>query len=145
MSARLLYVNLNARQLRDNISAQCNAGATGRRQQQANVCSALKLLSVDPQNYPDAPREGIRRILEQLTGQKHPRDEKLDTSRIASIRMGTTVSCCVTYTNHRLDVVKPASYAISCHAPRLHHFRQVMTKFHIVALKFWCTKIQRMQ
>ncbi|DBA91131.1 hypothetical protein WJX77_000744 [Trebouxia sp. C0004] len=54
--------------------------------------TALKLLSVDPQNYPDAPREGIRRILEQLTGKKHPRDEKLDTSRISSIRMGTTVA-----------------------------------------------------
>lgn len=26
----------------------------------------LKLLSVDPQNYKDAPREGIRRILEQV-------------------------------------------------------------------------------
>ena len=26
----------------------------------------LKLLSVDPQNYPDAPREGIRRIMEQV-------------------------------------------------------------------------------
>lgn len=26
----------------------------------------LKLLSVDPANYPDAPREGIRRILEQV-------------------------------------------------------------------------------
>ncbi len=46
---------------------------------------------MDPQNYPDAPREGIRRILEQLTGKKHPRDEKLDTSRISTIRMGTTV------------------------------------------------------
>ncbi len=26
----------------------------------------LKLLSEDPSNYPDAPREGIRRILEQV-------------------------------------------------------------------------------
>lgn len=26
----------------------------------------MKLLSVDPQNYPDAPREGIRRVLEQV-------------------------------------------------------------------------------
>lgn len=59
---------------------------------QVHGCRALKLLSVDPQNYPDAPREGIRRILEQLTGNKHPRNEKLDTSRISSIRMGTTVS-----------------------------------------------------
>lgn len=26
----------------------------------------MKLLSVDPTNYPDAPREGIRRILESV-------------------------------------------------------------------------------
>lgn len=51
----------------------------------------LKLLSVDPGNYPDAPREGIRRIIEQETGISHPRDVPLDTSRIESIRMGTTV------------------------------------------------------
>ena len=51
----------------------------------------LKLLSVDPSNYPDAPREGIRRIIEQETGIPHPRDVPLDTSRIESIRMGTTV------------------------------------------------------
>lgn len=51
----------------------------------------LKLLSVDPNNYPDAPREGIRRILEQETGIPHPRHVPLDTSRIRSIRMGTTV------------------------------------------------------
>ncbi|KAM3577612.1 hypothetical protein VYU27_000488 [Nannochloropsis oceanica] len=52
----------------------------------------LKLLSEDPANYPDAPREGIRRILEKETGVPHPRDQPLDTSRIASIKMGTTVA-----------------------------------------------------
>ena len=51
----------------------------------------FKLLSEDPSNYPDAPREGIRRMLEEVTGKPHPRDTPLDTSRIASIRMGTTV------------------------------------------------------
>ena len=51
----------------------------------------LKLLSVDPSNYPDAPREGIRRILEEETGISHPREVPLNTSRIESIRMGTTV------------------------------------------------------
>lgn len=50
-----------------------------------------KLLSVDPA-YPDAPREGIRRVLEEITGVAHPRDKPLDTSRIDSIRMGTTVA-----------------------------------------------------
>ncbi len=56
------------------------------------VRRALKLLSEDPGNYADAPREGIRRILEQETGLPHPRSQRLDTSRIASIRMGTTVA-----------------------------------------------------
>ena len=54
-------------------------------------CRVLKLLSEDPANYSDAPREGIRRVLEEVTGRPHPRQEPLDTSRIASIRMGTTV------------------------------------------------------
>src|SRR5690606_8985543 len=52
----------------------------------------MKLLSVDPTNYPDAPREAIRRILEEVTGVAHPKDRPLDTSRIQSIRMGTTVA-----------------------------------------------------
>ena len=88
------------------------------------LCRVLKLLSEDPANYPDAPREGIRRVLEEVTGEEpksatplfppsgrsghshhggahggrapagvpHPRDRPLDTSRIASIRMGTTVA-----------------------------------------------------
>lgn len=66
-----------------------NVGATPKR-----VCRqrVLKLLSEDPSNYKDAPTEGIRRVLEEETGLAHPRDKKLDTSRITSIRMGTTVS-----------------------------------------------------
>lgn len=51
----------------------------------------LKLLSVDPANYPDAPLEGIRRLLEKLTGEKIPRGQPLDTSNIEYLRMGTTV------------------------------------------------------
>lgn len=52
----------------------------------------LKLLSVDPANYPDAPLEGIRRLLEKLTGKPIPRGEPLDTSNIEYLRMGTTVA-----------------------------------------------------
>ncbi|KAF4545825.1 5-oxoprolinase protein [Lasiodiplodia theobromae] len=54
----------------------------------------VKLLSQDPQNYEDAPIEGIRRILEQATGKPYPRDEKLNISGFSefSIRMGTTVA-----------------------------------------------------
>lgn len=52
----------------------------------------IKLLSEDPSNYDDAPREGIRRLLEKFTGEKIPRGQPLDTSKIESIRMGTTVA-----------------------------------------------------
>lgn len=52
----------------------------------------LKLLSVDPANYDDAPVEGIRRILEEYTGEKIPRTSKIPTDKIQWIRMGTTVA-----------------------------------------------------
>lgn len=52
----------------------------------------LKLLSVDPANYQDAPTEGIRRILELATDMPHPRGQLLDLHHIESIRMGTTVA-----------------------------------------------------
>ncbi|CDR40053.1 CYFA0S04e02608g1_1 [Cyberlindnera fabianii] len=54
--------------------------------------TVIKLLSVDPNNYPDAPLEGIRRLLEKYTQKEIPRGEKLDTSVVESIRMGTTVA-----------------------------------------------------
>ena len=52
----------------------------------------IKLLSEDPNNYDDAPLEGIRRLLSNFTGREIPRGEALDTSKIESIRMGTTVA-----------------------------------------------------
>lgn len=52
----------------------------------------LKLLSVDPSNYDDAPLEGIRRLLEKFTGKEYPRGVPIDTSNIEYIRMGTTVA-----------------------------------------------------
>ncbi len=51
----------------------------------------VKLLSEDPQNYPDAPREGIRRILEEVTGSTIAKDQ-FDAADIEWIRMGTTVA-----------------------------------------------------
>jgi len=51
----------------------------------------LKLLSEDPGNYADAPREGIRRILAAVTGKTYPK-EGFDSSEIEWIRMGTTVA-----------------------------------------------------
>jgi 5-oxoprolinase (ATP-hydrolysing) len=52
----------------------------------------IKLLSVDPSNYADAPLEGIRRLLSRFSGTDIPRGQPLDTSKIESIRMGTTVA-----------------------------------------------------
>ena len=52
----------------------------------------IKLLSEDPSNYKDAPLEGIRRLLSKFTGREIPRGERLDTTKIESIRMGTTVA-----------------------------------------------------
>jgi len=52
----------------------------------------IKLLSVDPNNYPDAPLEGIRRLMKIFTKKTIPRGEPLDTTQIESIRMGTTVA-----------------------------------------------------
>ncbi|KAJ5998315.1 hypothetical protein N7451_006125 [Penicillium sp. IBT 35674x] len=52
----------------------------------------IKLLSVDPSHYQDAPTEGIRQILEIVTGQPHPRGQPLKLDRIGCLRMGTTVA-----------------------------------------------------
>ncbi|KAJ3071522.1 hypothetical protein HDU98_005187 [Podochytrium sp. JEL0797] len=52
----------------------------------------IKLLSEDPNNYKDAPTEAIRRIKEFYEERSIPREEKLDTSNIELIRMGTTVA-----------------------------------------------------
>ena len=51
----------------------------------------IKLLSEDPANYPDAPREGIRRIMAEVGG-KEIGDRKIDSGMIEWIRMGTTVA-----------------------------------------------------
>uniref|UniRef100_A0A0W0FHI3 Putative 5-oxoprolinase n=1 Tax=Moniliophthora roreri TaxID=221103 RepID=A0A0W0FHI3_MONRR len=52
----------------------------------------VKLLSVDLANYPDAPTEGIRRILQTITKSEIPRGNKLDTTKIDFIRLSTTVA-----------------------------------------------------
>lgn len=52
----------------------------------------LKLLSVDPSNYPDAPTEAIRRVLQLATKHQISPHQPLDSSRIQWIRMGTTVA-----------------------------------------------------
>ncbi|PYH99090.1 hypothetical protein BO71DRAFT_437644 [Aspergillus ellipticus CBS 707.79] len=52
----------------------------------------LKLLSVNPQNYDNAPAEGIRRILEIASDTQIPPGQTIDLTAVSSIRMGTTVA-----------------------------------------------------
>ncbi|KII90420.1 hypothetical protein PLICRDRAFT_106429 [Plicaturopsis crispa FD-325 SS-3] len=52
----------------------------------------VKLLSQDRSNYDDAPTEGIRRILEVVTGTTIPRGAVLNTDKIDYIRLSTTVA-----------------------------------------------------
>ncbi|XP_063900727.1 5-oxoprolinase-like [Zophobas morio] len=52
----------------------------------------IKLLSEDPSNYSDPAREGIRRILEEVTGKSFPKAKPVETQLIESIRLGTTVA-----------------------------------------------------
>lgn len=57
-----------------------------------------KLLSEDPTHYPDAPTEGIRRILAEFdvdhtnNDNYYARGQPVPTVKIGSIRMGTTVA-----------------------------------------------------
>lgn len=51
----------------------------------------VKLLSEDPNNYADAPREGIRRVLEAVSGKPLPKDN-FNAQGVEWIRMGTTVA-----------------------------------------------------
>ncbi len=51
----------------------------------------LKLLSVDA-GYEDAPTEGVRRVLQDFTGESVPRGQPIPADRIEWIRMGTTVA-----------------------------------------------------
>lgn len=52
----------------------------------------IKLLSVDPSNYDDAPLEGIRRLMSKFMNKNIPRGQPIDTTPIEEIRMGTTVA-----------------------------------------------------
>ncbi|KAL4891640.1 Hydantoinase B/oxoprolinase-domain-containing protein [Aspergillus ambiguus] len=52
----------------------------------------VKILSVDTRNYPDAPTEAIRRVLEKYYGVQIARGSELDLKDVEWIRMGTTVA-----------------------------------------------------
>lgn len=86
-----------------NKSNQCVAAVPG----QEDIL--IKLLSVDPSNYPDAPVEAIRRVLEKAMGKSYPKGQKISLEGVGecphssnrsflanwlseSIKMGTTVA-----------------------------------------------------
>ncbi|AAW42254.1 cytoplasm protein, putative [Cryptococcus deneoformans JEC21] len=52
----------------------------------------FKLLSQDPSNYKDAPTEGIRRVLEKVTGQGIERGKPLPVDKLEYVRLSTTVA-----------------------------------------------------
>ena len=52
----------------------------------------MKLLSEDPQHYDDAPREGIKRIINKVLGLNMKSAKEIDINLIEYIRMGTTVA-----------------------------------------------------
>jgi hypothetical protein len=52
----------------------------------------MKLLSVDPANYPDAPREGIRRILEEVN------DMLVSISEVSDLRARGQFKNCAKFT-----------------------------------------------
>ena len=55
----------------------------------------LKLLSEDPTNYPDAPREGIRRILAKVSASSvvDKRQNKLYEPSLSSVRCSLCTIC----------------------------------------------------
>ncbi|SCZ97643.1 BZ3500_MvSof-1268-A1-R1_Chr4-3g07328 [Microbotryum saponariae] len=68
-------------------SPSSSASSSGERTQ-----VILKLLSSDPTHYSDAPREGVRRMLQLATGHTYSREELLPVDKIDSIRLSTTVA-----------------------------------------------------
>lgn len=119
-----------------------------------------KLLSEDPQHYPDAPTEGIRRFLQQhdspTSGIDYSRGRPVTTTNIGSIRMGTTVA-----TNALLErqgarmallttkgfgdlleignQARPDIFDLSCATPSL-LYEQVVEVDERVLLKHFCSE-----
>jgi len=46
----------------------------------------IKLLSIDPNNYPDAPVEAIRRVLEKATGRSYPKGQKISLKGVGKLK-----------------------------------------------------------
>jgi hypothetical protein len=63
----------------------------------------IKLLSVDPANYPDAPVEAIRRVLEIATGRSYPRGQKISLRGVGMLwNMPVTLQGAIETKVHRI-------------------------------------------
>jgi 5-oxoprolinase (ATP-hydrolysing) len=49
------------------------------------IDTLIRIVSQDPNNYRDAPTEGIRRVLEKVLEKTLPRGEKLNTDKIGTL------------------------------------------------------------
>ncbi|EJT44329.1 OXP1-like protein [Saccharomyces kudriavzevii IFO 1802] len=76
----------------------------------------IKLLSVDPKNYADAPLEGIRRLLQLLENKTIPRGIPLNICNVKSLRMGTTLhaNCAVERNGERCAFIIQRDLRILC-------------------------------
>ena len=63
----------------------------------------FSIVSQDPGNYDDAPTEGIRRVLETVTGQKIARTSILETDKIG-----------VPSSNHHLETFEVFIMSLDC-------------------------------
>lgn len=115
-----------------------------------------KLLSEDPSHYADAPTEGIRRLLEKHSPlqQKYPREQKVATNEIGSIRMGTTVAtnALLERQGARLALVitkgfgdlleignqaRPDIFDLTCHKPSLLYEKVVEVEERVVLDEYY--------
>lgn len=114
-----------------------------------------KLLSEDPAHYPDAPTEGIRRLLDEFsTTESYPRGESVKTHEIGSIRMGTTVATnallerdgermALLITKGFKDLLeignqaRPDIFDLTCHKPSLLYERVIEVDERIVLDVFY--------
>ena len=113
-----------------------------------------KLLSEDPMHYPDAPTEGIRRILQDYDDKHdYQRGIPVKTDQIGSIRMGTTVATnallerdgapmALLITKGFADVLeignqsRPNIFDLSCAKPSLLYKRVVEVDERIILKEF---------
>lgn len=73
----------------------------------------MKILSVDPRNYPDAPSEAIRQVLQKYYGAEIPRGSKLDLADVGKyfyVASLDSAEIYKTYSNHNIRMGENGYY-----------------------------------